>query len=121
MSRSLRINYPNTIYHVINRRLTRNKIVNEQRDYLEFFKTLSKIHDVTLNEVAQRFEVRSYGVVGWSCNGIRKKIESNRAFKRKMERIYQQKILPLDFKKLKSFLGDYDFATIKITVSRKSM
>ena len=92
MSRPLRINCPDAIYHVLNLGLAMNKIVKGQRDYLEFFKTLSKIHDVTLNEVAQRFGVRSYGVVGWSCNGIRKKIESNRAFKRKMERIYQQKI-----------------------------
>ncbi len=51
-----------------------------------------RLCELTLNEVAQRFGVRSYGVVGWACNGIRKKIESNRALKRKVERIYQQKI-----------------------------
>jgi len=52
--------------------------------------------DLTLNEVARRFGVRSYGVVGWACNGIRKKMESNRVFKKKVEGIkwiiYQQKI-----------------------------
>jgi len=53
---------------------------------------VKRLCDLTLNEVAQRFGVRSYGVVGWACKGIRKKIESNRAFKRKVERIYQQKI-----------------------------
>jgi len=76
----------------MNSGLARNKIINGQRDYEEFLRTLSEIHDVTLNEVAHRFGVRSYGVVVWSCNGIRKKIESDRAFKRKVERIYQQKI-----------------------------
>ncbi len=46
MSPPLRINYPDAIYHVMNRGLLRNKIVNGQRYYLEFFKTLSKIHDL---------------------------------------------------------------------------
>jgi len=53
---------------------------------------VKRLCEHTLNEVAQRFGVRSYRVVGWACNGIRKKIESNRVFKRKLERIYQQKI-----------------------------
>jgi len=92
MSRPLRKIYPDAIYHVMNRGLARNKIVNGQRGYREFLRTLSEIHDLTLNEVAQRFRVKSYGVARWACNGIRKKIESNKAFKRKLERIYQQKI-----------------------------
>lgn len=53
---------------------------------------VKRLCDLTLNEVAQRFGVRSYGVVGWACNRISIKVESNRAFKRKVERIYQQKI-----------------------------
>jgi len=74
------MNYPDAIYHVMNRGLARNKIVNGQRDYRELLRALSEINDLTLNEVAQRFVVRSYGVVVWSCDGIRKKIESDRAF-----------------------------------------
>ncbi len=42
--------------------------------------------------VMNRGTARSYGVVGWACNGIRKKIESNRAFKIKVASIYQQRI-----------------------------
>ena len=74
------MNYPDAIYHVMNRGLARNKIVNGQRDYRELLRALSEINDLTLNEVAQRSGVRSYGVVVWSCNGIRKKIESDRVF-----------------------------------------
>jgi putative transposase len=57
---------------------------------------VKRMCDLTLNEVAQRFGVTSYGVVGWACNGIRKKIELNKVLKKKVERIeyiiYQQKI-----------------------------
>ncbi len=46
MSRPLRINYPDAIYHVMNRELARNKIVSGQRDYQEFLRTLTEIHDL---------------------------------------------------------------------------
>jgi len=46
MLRPLRINYPDAIYHVMNRGLARNKIVSGQRDYQEFLRTLSEIHDL---------------------------------------------------------------------------
>jgi len=37
MLRPLRINYPDAIYHVMNRGIARNKIGNEQRDYKELW------------------------------------------------------------------------------------
>ena len=46
MLRPLRINCPDAIYHVMNRGTARNKIVKGQRDYQEFLRTLSEIHDL---------------------------------------------------------------------------
>ncbi len=37
MSLPLRINYPDAVYHVMNRELAKNKIVNGQRDYKELW------------------------------------------------------------------------------------
>ncbi len=52
--------------------------------------------DLTLQEIAERFGVGSYGAVGWACHAIRSKTATNRRFKKKVEciekDIYQQKI-----------------------------
>jgi len=46
MSRPLRIQFPGAIYHVMNRGIARNKIVKGQKDYEEFLRTLSEIHEL---------------------------------------------------------------------------
>jgi len=46
MSRPLRINCPDAIYHVMNRGLARNKIVTGKSDYRELLRSLSEIHDL---------------------------------------------------------------------------
>lgn len=52
--------------------------------------------DLTLQEVAERFGVRSYGVVGWACHAVGSKLGSDKRFQNRLERIlnliYQQKI-----------------------------
>lgn len=52
--------------------------------------------DLTLQETAERFGVKSYGVVGWACHGVQVKMEAGRKFREKVEgierRITQQKI-----------------------------
>ena len=50
---------------------------------------VKRLYGLTLNEISQRFRVKSYALVGWACNWIRKNIETNRAFKRKVASIYQ--------------------------------
>ncbi len=50
---------------------------------------------MTLNEVAGKFGVSSYGVVGWACNWVRVKLERDKRFRKKVEEItnktYKQK------------------------------
>jgi len=40
--------------------------------------------DLTLREVAERFGVDSYGVVGWACNKVRMKMESDNRFRKRL-------------------------------------
>ena len=57
---------------------------------------VKRLCDITLNEVAWIFGVGSYGVVGWSCNWVRVKMEKDKRFRNKvkgiMNKIYKQKI-----------------------------
>ncbi len=50
----------------------------------------------TLGETARLFGLGSYGAVGWGCHGVKKKMEREKKFKDRIERIaagiYQQKI-----------------------------
>jgi REP element-mobilizing transposase RayT len=52
--------------------------------------------DLSLKEVAERFGVSSYGVVGWACHEVRMKMGTDEGFRKKVERINdiisQQKI-----------------------------
>ena len=54
-----------------------------------------RLCDMTLNEVAGKFGVSSYGVVGWACNWVRVKLERDKRFRKKVEEItnktYKQK------------------------------
>ncbi|MFQ5851003.1 MAG: transposase [Candidatus Binatia bacterium] len=43
--------------------------------------------DLTLQEIAKQFGVGSYGVVGWACHVVRAKIDSDKKFRSKVERI----------------------------------
>ena len=56
----------------------------------------SSLFENLLNKVAGLFGVRSYGVVGWACNWVGVKLERNKRFRKKVERImnktYKQKI-----------------------------
>jgi hypothetical protein len=47
-----------------------------------------RICDLTLQQTADLFGVGSYGLVGWACHGVRSKIESDRAFQKKVERLH---------------------------------
>ena len=52
--------------------------------------------DQTLGETARLFGLGSYGAVGWGCHGVKTKMEREKKFKDRIERIanqiYQQKI-----------------------------
>ncbi|MGH7826969.1 MAG: transposase [Candidatus Binatia bacterium] len=52
--------------------------------------------DQTLQETAKLFGLGSYGAVGWSCHGIKAKMQSDKKFRAQIEslgdEIYQQKI-----------------------------
>ena len=39
---------------------------------------VKRLCDMTLNEVAGMFGVSSYGVVGWACNWVRVKMDSDK-------------------------------------------
>ena len=56
---------------------------------------VKRLCDMTLNEVAGKFGVSSYGVVGWACNWVRVKLERDKRFRKKVEEItnktYKQK------------------------------
>jgi len=45
--------------------------------------------DLTLREVAERFGVDSYGVVGWACNKVRMKMESDNRFRKRLTEIQE--------------------------------
>jgi REP element-mobilizing transposase RayT len=57
---------------------------------------VKRLCDLTLQETAQRFNVGSYGVVGWACHGVQSKMDSDKKLRKRVEilkqRIYQQKI-----------------------------
>ncbi len=67
---------------------------NEARKVGMYF--LKRLCDLTLQEIADRFGIRSYGAAGWACHGVRSRIESDRKFQGRIERlqalICQQKI-----------------------------
>ncbi len=43
--------------------------------------------DLTLEETARRFNVASYGAVGWACSGVRQQMRSDNRFRQEVERI----------------------------------
>jgi len=45
---------------------------------------VKRLCDMTLNEVAGMFGVSSYGVVGWACNWVRVKMDSDKRFRKKV-------------------------------------
>jgi len=45
--------------------------------------------DRTLEETAQLFGVRSYGTVGWASRGVQSKVEGERGFRDRVEKIIQ--------------------------------
>jgi REP-associated tyrosine transposase len=55
-----------------------------------------RLCDLTLRETAGKFNLSSYGVVGWNGNGVRMRLQASRSFRNRVEsleaRIYQQKI-----------------------------
>jgi len=55
-----------------------------------------RLCDLTLKETAGKFNVSSYGVVGWNGNGVRMRLQVSRSFRNRIEsleaRICQQKI-----------------------------
>ena len=57
---------------------------------------VKRLCDMTLNEVAGMFGVRSYGVVGWACNWVGVKMQRDKRFSKKVEELinktYKQKI-----------------------------
>ncbi len=57
---------------------------------------VTRLCDMTLNEVAGMFGVSSYGVVGWDCNWVRVKMDRDKRFRKKVEQVrnktYKQKI-----------------------------
>ena len=57
---------------------------------------VKRLCDLTLSEVAERFGVNSYGAVGWACNKVRMKMESDKRFRQRLKGIQdiisQQKI-----------------------------
>jgi hypothetical protein len=52
--------------------------------------------DKTLEETAQFFGVRSYGTVGWACHGVQSKVEGEREFRDRVEKIIQRTYQPKD-------------------------
>ena len=46
--------------------------------------------DRTLEETAKLFGVRSYGTVGWACHGVQSKVEEEREFRDRIEKIIQR-------------------------------
>ena len=52
--------------------------------------------DLSLKEVAERFGVSSYGVIGLTCHEVRMRMRAEKAFRKEVERIdgiiSQQKI-----------------------------
>ena len=56
--------------------------------------------DRTLEETAKLFGVRSYGTVGWACHRVQSKVEGERAFRGRVQKIiqsiHQQRLYPYD-------------------------
>lgn len=48
---------------------------------------VKELCDLTLQEIAQRFGMGSYGAVGWACHGIGARIESDGKFRKRIARI----------------------------------
>ncbi len=46
-----------------------------------------RLSDLTLQQTAELFGVGSYGLVGWAYHGVRSRIESDRTFQEKAERL----------------------------------
>ncbi len=46
---------------------------------------MKRLCDLTLGEVAREFGVKSYGAVGWACNGISSKRQASNQFRRQIE------------------------------------
>lgn len=46
-----------------------------------------RLCDLTLQQTADLFRAGSYGLVGWACHGVRAKIQSDRTFQGKVERL----------------------------------
>ena len=46
---------------------------------------MKRLCDLTLGEVAREFGVKSYGAVGWACNGISSKRQTSSQFRRRIE------------------------------------
>ncbi|HEY5648612.1 MAG TPA: transposase [Nitrospiria bacterium] len=67
---------------------------NEARKVAMFL--VSRMCELTLQQAAGKFNVSSYGVVGWNCHGVLARMNSERKFKKRIEglkeRIIQQKI-----------------------------
>jgi putative transposase len=64
MARPLRMDYPDTFYHVLSRENERKEIFRDEKDHLRFLDTLGKI--------VERFklEVHAYVLMNrlWACN-----------------------------------------------------
>jgi putative transposase len=67
---------------VVNGRRGRN---NESRKVGMYL--VRRLCDLSLKEVAERFGVSSYGVVGWAYHEVRAKMGSDKAFRKRVERI----------------------------------
>ncbi|MFQ5847527.1 MAG: transposase [Candidatus Methylomirabilales bacterium] len=46
---------------------------------------VQRLCDLTLNETAARFGVRSYGAVGWACSQVRYRLDRDRRFRARIE------------------------------------
>jgi len=53
MSRPLRIEFPDAIYHVMNRGIARRNIFIETGDYEDFLKTIAETHELWGIEVTE--------------------------------------------------------------------
>lgn len=65
----------------------RRGVENEARKVAMFL--VKRLCDLTLQETAERFRVGSYGVVGWACHGVRSRMQHDKQFQGRVERIQQ--------------------------------
>ncbi|MGB7293048.1 MAG: hypothetical protein WBD99_12820 [Thermodesulfobacteriota bacterium] len=75
MSRPLRIEFPDTIYHVMNRGIARRKIFTETEGYRGF-----------LNRTAESHELRGFEVFD-TCDRVGVKMDIDKRFRKKVERL----------------------------------